>query len=165
MDLLPHLERLHQQLLVAAEAGGEDARELAERLTGPLAATARLMLLEVLSRAADEITEELAPGSVTVRLRGVDPEFVVSPAAESAPFEGPSEPEPTAESQGEEGGTSRMTLRLPEHLKTGVEAAAAREGLSLNTWLVRAVATAVKSGDRPDSRFRPGEQTFRGWVR
>src|SRR4051794_33438128 len=79
MDLAPYVDALHRQLATAAEAGGEDARALAERLTAPLDAAARLMLLEVLSAAAGEITTELAPGSVDVRLRGGEPELVVVP--------------------------------------------------------------------------------------
>ena len=42
------------------------------------------MLLEALSDAAGEITRELAPGSVEVRLRGRDPEFVVTKAVTAA---------------------------------------------------------------------------------
>ncbi len=79
MDLMPYVENLRRELAVAAAAGGSEARELAERLTGALESAARLTLLEALSAAADEITSDLAPGSVEVRLRGGDPAFVVTP--------------------------------------------------------------------------------------
>ena len=79
MDLMPYVENLRRELAVAAEAGGPDARALAERLTGTLESAARLTLLEALSAAAGEITRDLAPGSVDVRLRGGDPAFVVTP--------------------------------------------------------------------------------------
>ncbi len=46
--------------------------------------------------------------------------------------------------------TARITLRLPEKLKTQAEDAAAREGVSTNTWLARAVAQAV--GKRAPAR-------------
>src|SRR3954452_5738844 len=83
MDLTPHVEHIRGQLAVAAEAGGEDARALAERLTAPLESAVRLTLLDALSGAADEITRDLAPGSVELRLRGRDPNFVVTaPPAE-----------------------------------------------------------------------------------
>ena len=72
--------------------GGDDARALAERLTAPLESAIRLMLLDALSAAADEITRELAPGSVELRLRGGEPDFVVTPA----PADEPAEPAPTA---------------------------------------------------------------------
>ena len=38
----------------------------------------------------------------------------------------------------DEGGTARLTLRMPERLKSRVEEAAGREGISTNAWLVRA---------------------------
>src|SRR5512132_1200686 len=78
MDLLPYVAHLQRDLEIAAEAGGEEARALAERLTAPLESAARLVLLEALSDAAAEITRELAPGSVDVRLRGRDPDLVVN---------------------------------------------------------------------------------------
>src|SRR5215510_12586108 len=88
MDLTRYVEDLRQQLAVAADAGGDEARALAERLTVPLDAATRLVLLDALSAAADEITRELAPGSVEVRLRGRDPDFVVTPPpAADASFE------------------------------------------------------------------------------
>jgi hypothetical protein len=49
-----------------------------ERLTVSMESAIRLALLEALSAAAGEITTEMAPGSVQVRLRGRDPEFVVT---------------------------------------------------------------------------------------
>src|SRR5438128_10902039 len=79
MDLRLYVENIHRQLAVAAEAGGDEARALAERLVAPLDAAIRLTLQDVLVAAAEEITCELAPGSVELRLRGRDPEFVVTP--------------------------------------------------------------------------------------
>jgi hypothetical protein len=87
MDLAQYVNDLQHQLEVAAEAGGEQARALAERLTAPLEAATRLVLLEALSVAASEITRDLAPGSVDVRLRGRDPEFVVTPPPVGPAFE------------------------------------------------------------------------------
>ena len=95
MQLSSHVENLRRDLVIAAEAGGDDARALAERLVAPLESATRLMLLDVLSAAADEITRELAPRAVELRLRAGEPEFVVSaeqPADEPAeePLPGPS---------------------------------------------------------------------------
>src|SRR5688572_14183606 len=96
MDLTPYVEKLRHELAVAAETGGAEARALAERLTAPLESAIRLTLLEALSAAADEITRDLAPGSVDVRLRGLNPSFVVrSPQPETAAAE-PVEPTPAA---------------------------------------------------------------------
>src|ERR1700712_2112379 len=148
MDLAPYIEALHRQLAAAAEAGGEDARALAERLTAPLDAAARLMLLEVLSAAAGEITSELAPGSVDVRLRGGDPELVVVPPPVEEPADvGTGAAVPNAAPGDDEvggGAQARINLRLPDALKSRAEDAAALAGLSVNAWLVRAVAAAVE---------------------
>ncbi|GGU99665.1 hypothetical protein GCM10010182_15870 [Actinomadura cremea] len=182
MDIAMYVESLRRELAVAAEAGGEDARALAERLTSPLEAAVHLVLLEALSEAADEITRDLAPGSVEVRLRGRDPDFVVTPP--------PAEPGPAAAPGGlrqalagalevsmgvrapvaepdEGGGTSRITLRLPEQLKPRIEEAAGRMGLSVNAWLVRAVTAALEPGGPPQDRGegRPIGRNYTGWVR
>ncbi|MGY9068911.1 toxin-antitoxin system HicB family antitoxin [Streptomyces sp. CAS3] len=169
MDLTPYVDNLRRELSVAAEAGGEDARELAERLTAPLESAARLTMLNVLSAAMDEITRDLAPGSVDVRLRGLDPDFVVTLPETGGPVEAAAEPvaPPQAPLDTDEGGTARVNLRLPAQLKARAEEAASREGLSVNAWLVRAVSAAVDGEARP----RPAEKTqtfgqsFTGWVR
>ncbi|MEV4232013.1 toxin-antitoxin system HicB family antitoxin [Streptomyces bobili] len=171
MDLTPYVDTLRRELAVAAEAGGEDARELAERLTAPLESAARLTLLNVLSAAMDEVTRELAPGSVDVRLRGLEPDFVVTPppaygGAPTGPA-APADPLMTPPAEGEEGGTARVNLRLPAHLKARAEEAAAREGLSVNAWLVRTVSAAVDGGTRPPAtqKAQTVGQNFTGWVR
>ncbi|MDQ0309746.1 hypothetical protein J2S46_004302 [Kitasatospora herbaricolor] len=172
MDLTPYVDTLRRELAVAAEAGGDEARELAERLTAPLESATRLTMLNVLSAAMDEITRELAPGSVDVRLRGLDPDFVVTlPPTEGGVPAGPAAPvEPLraqAPAEGDESGTARVNLRLPAHLKARAEEAAGHEGLSVNAWLVRAVATAVEGGARPRTTEKSQQlgQSFTGWVR
>ena len=155
MDLTPYVDDLQNRLAAAADAAGDDGRRLAERLTAPLDAAVRLVLLDALSDAAGEISAELAPGSVDVRLRGGAPEFVVAA--------------PAAVADAESGATTRTTLRLPDHLKTQAETAAARDGVSVNTWLVRAVAAALEqSTGRPAAQARPqprGSARVTGWVR
>jgi len=182
MDLRPYVENIHRQLLLTAEAGGEEARALAERLVAPLEAAIRLALQDVLAAAAEEITVELAPGSVELRLRGRDPDFVVTPApvdmaggepagtgvdAAAWPSDvigaGLSTP-----AEADEGGMARINLRLPDQLKARVEGAAGREGLSVNAWLVRAATGALQRTD-PTRRLEPraatGTQHFTGWAR
>ena len=168
MDLAPYVETLRRDLAVAADAGGDDARALAERLVAPLDPAVRLMLLDALSSAADEITRELAPGSVELRLRAGEPGFVVTPAPVDEPAEPAAEPAPLPAPDGDESATARINLRLPEQLKAGVEQAAARERLSVNAWLVRAAATAVARDDperRPPQRGGRLGDSFSGWVR
>ncbi|MGI5424209.1 toxin-antitoxin system HicB family antitoxin [Streptomyces sp. CA-179760] len=175
MDLTPYVDTLRRELAVAAEAGGEDARELAERLTAPLESAARLTLLNVLSAAMDEVTRELAPGSVDVRLRGLDPAFVVTPPPAGGSFEEPDPrpqppraPAPAPAPADDDSTTARINLRLPAHLKGRAEEAAAREGLSVNAWLVRAVNAAVESDGtraRSTESTRGGGNRYTGWVR
>jgi hypothetical protein len=174
MDLRPYVENLRSEFAVAAEGADPAGRALAERLAVQLEAATRLTLLDALSDAADEITRELAPGSVHVQLRGREPTFVVTLADQ--PPEGAEEaagpaalPARVAAPDGEEGGTSRINLRLPDHLKASIEEAAGRAGLSVNAWLVRAAAAAVEAGDPPRRPARRAEpisgQQFTGWAR
>ncbi|ADB49615.1 hypothetical protein [Conexibacter woesei] len=175
MDLTPYVENLRRELAVAADAGGEDARVLAERMTAPLESAVRLMLLDALSAAADEITRELAPGSVELRLRSGEPDFVVAappsheleePDAADAPAR--DAPPPLALPDGDDGATARINLRLPEQLKSGIEQAAGRERLSVNAWVVRVVAAALAREDpgrRPPPRGGRIGESFTGWVR
>jgi HicB-like protein involved in pilus formation len=169
MELGPYVDRLRNELLVAGEAGGKDARALAERLTAPLDSATRLVLLEVMAAAADEITRDLAPGSVEVRLRGQNPSFVVTPPPGEEAFDDTTisrPPVPAIRTEGDEGGTSRINLRLPDSLKLRAEEAAEREGLSVNAWLVRAVAAALEPDDRDSRRSsQRGRQSYTGWVR
>jgi hypothetical protein len=168
MDLTPYVAKVRAELATAAEAGGEEARALAERLTGPLESAIRLTLLEALSAAADEITRDLAPGSVDLRLRGLDPTFVVTVRAGSHP--GDEQPEMITPSVPDEtaygtGATARINLRLPDDLKARVEDAATRERMSVNTWLVRAAAAALGTERVTAKRGPDSGQRVTGWVR
>jgi hypothetical protein len=159
MDLQPYVEAVRHELNIAAAAGGADAAQLADRLSAPLESAIRLALLEALSEAAELITSELAPGSVDVRLRGRDPEFTVAPAP-ADPREAPLAMPPEAD---DDGGTWRVTLRLPESLRSAVDSAAREAGLSVNAWLVRAVAGAL--GGQPRRSHGRSGKSFSGWVR
>lgn len=153
MDLNPYVETLRRELAVAPDAA-------------PPESAIRLMLLDALSAAADDITRELAPGSVELRLRAGEPEFVVTAAPVDEPA--PDAPAPPAPPEGDEGATARINLRLPEPLKAGVEQAASRERLSVNAWLVRMAAAAIAREDpdrRPPQRGGRTGEAFTGWVR
>ncbi len=171
MELSKHVHSLREQLAVAAEAGGDEARLLADRLTASLDAAVRLTLLETLTAAAEEITRELAPGSVELRLRAEGPEFVVTPppAGAGEGTGGDEDGSPAAdEAYAGEGNDARINLRLPEQLKARVEQAAERSGLSVNAWLVRAVAAVVERGTpgtRRERGFGGGGQRYSGWGR
>ena len=168
MNLALYIEALRSQLLAAADAGGAESRATIERLVPGLDAAVRVVLLEALSSAADEITREIAPGSVEIRLRGSDPDFVVNvPAFEHADETITSTAgRPTViHAADSDAGTSRLNLRLPEGLKARIEEAARREGLSLNAWLVRSAAAALENMPQATSASsRSGRQKFTGWV-
>lgn len=166
MDLTPYVRRLQEQLDTAAGAAGEEARPLAGILSAAVDSATRLVLLDALSSAADEITRELAPGAVEVRLRQGEPEFVVTAPPSEAEFSDvgagalPPVSEPT---EADDGGTARLNLRLPETLKRRIEDAAGAEGLSLNAWLVRAAGASLEAmGSR---RGPSGGDRYTGWVR
>lgn len=175
MDLTPYITTLRQQLAAAADAGGDDARVLAERLTAPLESAVRLALLDTLSAAADEITRDLAPGSVELRLRGREPAFVVTPPPPEVSYEAPATVAPSVAPDGDEGATARINFRLGEHLKGRIEDAAGQAGLSVNAWLVRAAAAALddsgprrseqRGQDSPGPMPWLGGQRYTGWVR
>lgn len=160
MELQPFVDSVRHELSVAAAAGGDDAVALADRLTAPLESAIRLALLEALSAAAEEITRELAPRSVDVRLRGRDPEFTVTPGMDDM-LDDAVFPAPETDA---DAGTWRVTLRLPENLRAGVDASAQDAGISVNAWLIRAVTTAL-SGNRRQRQRLGGDKHFSGWVR
>ena len=136
MELRPFVEGLQADLEGIAAVGDDDVAEAARRLTSAVGASAGLRLLDALTEVALEVSEQLPSGYVEIRLSGQDPSFVyVEEEADEAP--------PAA--AGDVELVARISLRLPEALKAAVEAAAAREGVSVNTWLVRSLTRPVGS--------------------
>lgn len=133
MDLTPYLEAV-QADLEAVSGSDEATLAVAERLARALEPSLQLRLLDALGQAAQELSEQLPSGRVDVRLSGRDVHLMV--AFDEAPAE-----RAAAE---EEGVTARITLRLPESAKTRVEQQADREGISTNSWLVRAVLRGLE---------------------
>ncbi len=161
MDLAPYVDDLQRQLGVAAENGAEGTQVVAQRLIAALEAATRVVLLDVLAAATGEITRDLAPGSVDLHLHGREVEFVVDLVHADGDDERTAAlPDPDDVS------TSRTTLRLPDALKVRVDEAAAADGLSVNTWLVRAVAAALQPKQRKATQrpSRSGDH-FAGWAR
>ncbi len=153
MDITPFVEGLRRDLTAAAEAGGQEVKAAAERLALALDPAVRLALMDALSQAAAEITSELPAGSVDVRLRGREPQFVVdipapavhqhavpaSPAPPSSP--GPADAE---DADAGDDAVARITLRIPESVKYKAEELAAKGGHSLNSWIVNVVRAATR---------------------
>jgi predicted transcriptional regulator len=162
MDIGKYVADLQRQLAQTAENSTDETRAVAERLAAGIDAATRMVVLDALSDAAGEITRDLAPGSVDVRLRGRDIEFVVSASAPEAD----SGDTVTPAVDVDDASTSRTTLRLPDALKARVDDAAAADGLSVNTWLVRAVAAALEPKQRRAAqRTQRTGDSFAGWVR
>jgi HicB family len=164
MELSEYVEALRAELVAVTRVAGEDAARAAGLLAGALESSVRLTLLDVLSAAAAEITDRLGDTVVEVRLAGGEPSFVVQAAGPDLS----TAPGPTAP-PGDEADTSlaRITLRLPEHLKARVEAAAATDGVSVNTWLTQAVRRALDAPPPPSGasvRRGPG-QRITGFAR
>jgi len=133
MNLTIVLEGLQQDLQNLGELGDERSAQIAQRLGEALGSNLRLKLLDLFSQAAVELSSKLPSGHIEVRLAGQEPELVfVDVPGEAAGMAG-------------EELSARISLRLPESLKTAVEKAAGREGVSTNAWLVRAIARAAES--------------------
>ena len=184
MDITPYVESLRHDLAAAAEAGGPEAKAAAERLALALDPAVRLALMDALSQAAAEITSELPSGSVDVRLRGREPEFVVDvptmPLQPPAPPQPPTPPSAEDSDEADDDALARITLRIPESVKYKAEELAAKGGHSLNSWIVNVVRAATReravhvdvdlssipfldSQGFPSGRSR-GSKRMTGWI-
>ncbi len=178
MDITPYVDSLRRDLVSAAGSAGDDVRAAADRLAQTLEPATRLALMEALSQAAAEITAELPSGSVEVRLHGRDLDFVVTGPMEPTTSLAGTAPSRTDEAD-DDGALARVTLRLPEAVKTRAEELAARRGQSLNTFLVAAVRAATShdqgdvdldlssfpfDGDPFAPRKGSGNRRMTGWV-
>ncbi len=154
MDLTPHLEAVRADLESLAD---EQTLAGLARLSRVVEPSLQLRLLDVLGEAALELSGQLPGGHAEVRVAARDARLVYVP-------EGPAREDATPDEQ-DEGGTSRLTLRMPEALKNKVEAAAAKEGLSVNGWLVRTIARGVE-GRRLEIEFGKSKRGSRvtGWA-
>jgi len=153
MDITQHLEAIRGDL--ESSFGTDEALAAAlERMARPLEASLHLRLLDVLGDAALELTEQLPSGHAEVRVSGRDVRLVYTGAPEP-----PSPPPPPDE----DGGTARLTLRMPDALKTAIEEAADSIGVSVNAWLVQAAQTAL--GRVTEQRRRPAGNRISGYAR
>jgi len=130
-----HVDAIGRDLVATASALGDEALvETLRRLVDASEPALRLRLIDVLSEAAVSLNGQLVQGHVEVRLAGRDPELVYVDDPEA-----PEEPPAPGDDL-----SARITLRLPDTLKTSLEVAAAREGVSANAWIVRALARALE---------------------
>jgi hypothetical protein len=153
MQTAPFIESLQADLRDLAALGDESIAQAADRLATAIRSSAGLRLLDALSEAALEISAQLPFGHVDIRVSGQDPQFVFVQEEEAEP----------APPSADDGMTARITLRLPESLKTSIEAAAATEGVSVNTWLVKALARSLAGGFAGGREFHRSGKRITGF--
>ena len=152
MQIDGYIQALREDLARIAAVGDDHTRHAAELLSVALESSLARRLLEALGEAALELSGQLDGGRVEVRFAGSDPELVYVRDEDAAP------PEPA-----DEAFTARITLRLPESLKNRLEGAAALNGVSVNTWLVQALARALEP--RPSSGGGGSRNRLTGYGR
>jgi HicB family len=145
MELQGFVQGLQADLEQIAAVGDDSVAEAARRLSSAVGASAGLRLLDALTEAALELNSQLPSGHVEIRVAGQDPSLVYVEEA----------PEAAAAGGGGEELVARISLRLPQGLKAAIEVAASREGVSVNTWLVRALARLIAGGSE---RRGPGNR-------
>jgi hypothetical protein len=143
MQIDGHVQALREDLARIAAVGDESTARAAELLSVALESAVGRRLLEALGEAALELNSQLDSGRVEVRFAGSDPELVYIPDEEAAPAE-----------PADEAFTARITLRLPESLKTRLDAAAALHGMSVNTWLVNVLQRTLETRPTTSSGSR-----------
>ena len=154
MQIDGHIQALREDLVRMAALGDESTTRAAELLSVALEASVARRLQDVLAEAALELNAQLDAAHVEVRIAGRDPELVL--VHEDGSIPGPVD----------EAFSARITLRLPESLKQRVESAAAREGGSVNAWLVQALQRAVDSTRSPSAgRELGGRNRLTGYGR
>src|ERR1700751_288814 len=133
MQIDGHIQALREDLLRVAAVGDEATSRAANLLAVAIQASLERRIQDILAEAALELNAQLDAAHVEVRIAGHDPELVLV------------REDGTASEPVDEVFSARITLRLPESLKQRVESAAAREGASVNTWLVQALQRSVES--------------------
>jgi hypothetical protein len=148
MNVAAFVEALQRDLEAVAGIGDEAAQQAAQRIAAALEPSLRLRLMDLLGEAALELTSQLPDGHIDLRVAGGDPEFVY--------VEERSGPMPS----GEDALSARVTLRLPETLKSIIDAAAQDAGVSANTWLLQQISRSANP-----KRRGPGGRRMTGYGR
>ena len=131
MNISAILDALRTDVETSAEGGDKKTTEAVIRMGRLLEATVRIQIMDAMSEAAAELSEELPSGRVEVRIAGGDVSLTFV-RDQDVPTEAPVEED-----------SARITLRLPESLKSQAESWASQEGISMNAWLVRAVKREI----------------------
>ena len=144
MQLESHIQAIQQELAAAAALGDEATADAARRMGDAL----RRRSTSTCSTSSARPPSRSAARSSRAGSRFDSPGAI--PSSSSSPT---NRRTPSQVGVGEES-SGRITLRLPESLKAAVEAAAAREGVSTNAWLVRSIARTLEHRPSKKSRNR-----------
>jgi hypothetical protein len=160
MQLNDYVQQVRDQLHAAAALGDERVREVADALAAAASPAVRLAIMAALAEAADEITAALlnTPSAPTIAMRLDADEIRVDVTSEPA--------EPPAIARNDDGDASaRISMRLSDALKSDIDIAATKAGVSVNTWLVRAATAALSSAATPPwDRGSRNMQHVTGWI-
>ena len=142
MKMSKFIELLSNDIKALGKLGGQELDSAVSRLIPTLAPVLRTRLLEALTEIAEELSEQLPGAHLEARVQGDEIELIY--------FEDGSV---TRESPADL--NARITLRLPEDLKSRIESAATKEGISLNSWL-------LKTSDRGSFSVSLGKRQLKG---
>lgn len=180
MDLTQYVETLREQLADASALADEQTQHVVQKLSTSLDSAVRLSLIRALSDAAVEISAELAPTNVQVRMDGTDPEFVVQHAPTVGASDGMHDDDDSDDDVGDDvldaedfaldsdEAPARISLRLPPGVKQRIDEAADAEQISTNAWITQAVVERLRRAEfreRGRGEFRERGRGERGGDR
>ncbi len=128
---------VEQQVLLSG--GDSEMEAMASVLLSTLEPVILQIALDLAEQAAAEVSAQLAAHDIDVVLRDGEPTLRVRSHSDGADV-------------GSESLDARITLRLPPTLKGRVEVAAEELGESVNSWLVRTLASHASERRRRGSR-------------
>jgi hypothetical protein len=137
------VDGLRSDVVAVGELGDETVAEVAGRIADVLGRSVPGRILDVLSDAVAELTSTLPNGRVDIRVAGDDVDLTY--------VEDDLGPAPASAGEADEQ-SARITLRLGEGLKSRLETGAAAEGVSVNTFIVRALERGTSSNRSRSNR-------------
>jgi len=142
------VDGLRSDVVSVGELGDDTVAEVADRIAEVVSRSIPSRVLDLLSEVAAEVSAELPDGRVEVRVAGddVDLAYVEDARGGGAPPAGDG-----GEVDRDRDMSARITLRLSESLKARVEEGAAREGISVNAFIVRTLEHGASGEHRRKS--------------
>jgi hypothetical protein len=129
------VDGLRSDVMSVGELGDDMVADVADRIAEVLGRSIPSRIFDLLSDVAAEVSAELPEGRVEIRVAGDDVDLAYvedAPAGAASPVGDAGEDRDRDRDM-----SARITLRLSETLKARVEEGAAREGISVNAFIVR----------------------------